>query len=610
MDELPSTHPQPGLDELFQHSPACLALFEAAEPFRVITHNPAFQQVLDEPFRTSGVIGKSVREFAKDADQVLHIFRQVGETGEPFRIEHFLYEGLERGPTWWNWSLTPVWRSGQVTTLVLTSVEITESVVAQQKLEQEIVARQDIERALAGERELFQRIVDTIPVMITMYDAEKNLLLVNKEFERLAGWSTEEAQLENVFELCYPDPSYRAEVARFMASCQGWKDIDLVTRDGRKVPTSWANVRLTDDRQVGIGLDLTDRKAAEDSLENSRKELALERAFLEAVIETAPVGMSVARDPQGKPPIINREARTMMGVDNLDGGLERYGSLPVRHPDGRRYSLEEFAVIRALEQGEETVGREVIFQADAGERRWIVNARPLRDESGRIVAAITSFLDIEDRRQAEEARQRLVDELNHRVKNTLAVVQSFARQSFGTLADPRDARASFESRLRALAGAHDLLTEESWSSAMLSDVVALALRVCDPFNVNKGRVDLVIETDECLSPRAAVALSMALHELATNALKHGALSVPAGRLQVRCADGPTKTDAVTIHWLETNGPGSQLGESRGFGMKLLRNTIEKELSSQLRMSFGDEGVDCQMQLPRSKLKAAQTKASH
>jgi len=238
MIELSSAQSAPGLAELFEHSPACLGLFEAKEPFRVIAHNPAFQKVLDEPFRTKGVAGLTLPEFASNPDRVLAVYRQVAETGEPFVVERYRYDGLERGPTWWNWSLTPVRRDGRITSLVLTSVEVTEAVLAQQKLEAEIEARRDAEELLAGEQELFQRIVDIIPVMITMYDADKNLLLVNREFERLAGWSTEEARAESVFEICYPDPDYRAEVARFMESCQGWKDIRLVTRNGQTLQTS------------------------------------------------------------------------------------------------------------------------------------------------------------------------------------------------------------------------------------------------------------------------------------------------------------------------------------------------------------------------------------
>ncbi len=598
MTELREDRPATLLDDLFANSPACLGLFEAVEPFKVIAHNPAFQKVLDEPFRSTGVVGLSVPEFATNPDAVMKIYRQVAETGEAFAVERYRYDGLERGPTWWNWSLTPVSRDGRVTSLVLTSVEVTDVVVMQEKLEAEITARRQTERMLAGEQELFQRIVDIIPVMITVYDADKNLLLVNDEFERLAGWSTEQAQQEPVFEICYPDPDYRAEIAQFMESKQGWKDLRMRTRDGRTLETSWSNVHLSDDRQVGIGLDLSDRKETEQALERGRRDLALERAFLEAVIETAPIGISVARDPQGKPPIINREARRMMQVDELGGGIERYDALPLRHLDCRPYDRDELAIIKALRDGVEVTDREMIFAGAEGNRRWIVNSRPLRDQSGEIIAAIASFLDIEDRRRAEEARELLVDELNHRVKNTLAIVQSLAVQSFRDVSDPKLAQAKFHARLSGLAAAHDLLTRENWTSAMLSDLLQTSLAACGISSGVDGAARLIIDTDERLAPKPAVAFSMALHELATNAIKHGSLSDKQGSIEVRCETPTDRPDRVSIFWTELGGPASAPEMPRGFGMKLLANTIERELGGTLEARVGPEGLVCQIDLPR------------
>lgn len=601
MTRRPESYPLPEFAELFNHSPACLALFEAKEPFRVLFHNDAYQRVLDEPFRQDGVVGKVIPEFAPNPERVMEVFRKVVATGEPFATESYRYDGLKRGPTWWNWSLTPVEKGGCISSLVLTSFEVTETVTAHEKLQAEIEARNDAEALLAGEQELFQRIVDIIPVMITMYDADKNLLLVNKEFERLAGWSTAEARAEPTFEICYPDPAYREEVAEFMSRCEGWKDIRMNTRDGLTLETAWSNVKLSDDRQVGIGIDLTQRKKAESELRNSRKELALERSFLEAVIEAAPVGISVARDPQGKPPIINREAREMMGIDKLEGGLERYLDLPLHDAEGNRYSYDDLAIIQALKDGKETTNREVIFETKNGYRRWLVNGRPLRDNTGDIRAAIASFIDIEDRRRAEEARELLVDELNHRVKNTLAIVQSIAAQSFRDLSEPKYAQTKFRARLRALAAAHDLLTETNWSDAMLSKTIVASLYACGITNEESDRLDITIETDQKLDSKAAVSLSMALHELATNAIKHGALSTEMGRLRVRCAPSATRDDAVKIDWIETGGTVDSTNRRDGFGMRLLRSTVESEMKGRLDMLFSPGGLECTVELPRASI---------
>jgi len=121
------------------------------------------------------------------------------------------------------------------------------------------------------ESDLLQTIIDRIPVMITMYEAGPRVLRLNREFERLTGWSTEAARGVDLMASCYPDPAYRAEVNRYMDSLrEGWRDFDLATRDGRVLQTSWSNIRLPDDTRIGIGLDVTERRRAEVERERAR----------------------------------------------------------------------------------------------------------------------------------------------------------------------------------------------------------------------------------------------------------------------------------------------------------------------------------------------------
>jgi PAS domain S-box-containing protein len=130
--------------------------------------------------------------------------------------------------------------------------------------------------SLRHERELLRRIIDTIPVMITMFDPEATMLRLNPEFTRVVGWSTEEAKSASLMEEIYPDPAYRRHVLDFMESCrEGWMDVRMRTRDGRTIETSWANIRLSDDTRVGIGIDITERKRAEVALRTRNRRLRL-----------------------------------------------------------------------------------------------------------------------------------------------------------------------------------------------------------------------------------------------------------------------------------------------------------------------------------------------
>jgi PAS domain S-box-containing protein len=160
--------------------------------------------------------------------------------------------------------------------------------------------------ALRRERELLLRLIDTIPVMISLYRPDTRVLRVNREFERTLGWTSDQAEDASLLEQCYPDPEYRAEVQRFMQSLEsGWRDFRIRAKDGRTVETSWANIRLSDDTQVGIGIDIGERKAAEQErarlyeAERRARGVAerlqrLAAAFSEAVTE-ATVGEVVMR---------------------------------------------------------------------------------------------------------------------------------------------------------------------------------------------------------------------------------------------------------------------------------------------------------------------------
>ncbi len=137
----------------------------------------------------------------------------------------------------------------------------------------DITQQKKAEKALKSERELLQAIVNTIPVMITIYDPHVEHMQVNKSFEEITGWTNEEIQHMDAMKSVYPDPDYRLEIAEFMRSLSGWKDLTMTVKDGSKIASSWANVRIPDGRQVGIGIDIRERKKLEEKLKQSRDHL-------------------------------------------------------------------------------------------------------------------------------------------------------------------------------------------------------------------------------------------------------------------------------------------------------------------------------------------------
>lgn len=129
------------------------------------------------------------------------------------------------------------------------------------------------EKNLKNERELLQAIISTIPVMITIYDPQMENMQVNKAFEEITGWTNKEIQHLDVMKSIYPDPDYRLKAVKFMRSLSGWKDFTMTIKDGSKIASSWANVQIPDGRQVGIGIDIRERKKLEEELKQSRDHL-------------------------------------------------------------------------------------------------------------------------------------------------------------------------------------------------------------------------------------------------------------------------------------------------------------------------------------------------
>lgn len=201
------------------------------------------------------------------------------------------------------------------------------------------------------------------------------------------------------------------------------------------------------------------------------------------------------------------------------------------------------------------------------------------------------FRDVTDRKMVEEERELLINELNHRVKNTLATVQSVARQTLTGRGVPQAVQRGFEARLQALGNVHTLLTEQNWEGAGLREVIEMSLR---PHGVADHERFSLDGSDFRLRPKSAVALSMALNELGTNASKYGALSEGKGHVEIvwRIEDG-----RFALRWRESGGPSVRQPTRRGFGSRLIERGLAAELRGQAKIEYRPEGVVCIIEAP-------------
>ncbi len=262
-----------------------------------------------------------------------------------------------------------------------------------------------------------------------------------------------------------------------------------------------------------------------------------------------------------------------------------WGWQSVHHPNILPEMLQRWT--RALATGDPF---EMTFPlrrgSDGSFRMFMTRAEPLR-EGGRLVGWFGTNTDITEQEQTRERLQLVINELNHRVKNTLATVQSLAANSFRR-SDP-NAYLTFEQRLMALSGVHDLLTKGSWSTTSLHDLVTQAV-----FTFETDRFD--IEGPEArVDPGVASALAITLHELCTNALKYGALSNQQGRVGVRWAlEAVPAGQRLEIGWTERGGPRVTPPQKDGFGLKLIRRATAVERGSSVSHEFPPEGATCRI----------------
>ncbi len=220
----------------------------------------------------------------------------------------------------------------------------------------------------------------------------------------------------------------------------------------------------------------------------------------------------------------------------------------------------------------------------------LLTVRTLGEQVGRVL----------ERKRTEEHQHLMAMELNHRVRNNLAVIQSIARQTFAGDRADEQARKAFESRLGAMAAAHEVLTRRNWEAASLHEVVERVISGC---GAGQGQLD-VQGTELWLPARSTVSFTMALHELCTNATKYGAFSRPGGKVAIAwriVGNGGGKM--LRFEWRETGGPPVSPPSTRGFGTTMIERALARELAGSVDLEFRPEGLVCTIEAPVPNLRS-------
>ena len=428
---------------------------------------------------------------------------------------------------------------------------------------------------------LLQKVLDAVVVM----RADGTVADWNACAEQTFGWSRDEALGVSMNDLIVPAQhreAHSAGLQRYLQTGTGPVidqriEISAIDRGGREFPIELSITEAPyGGERVFIGFlrDISGRRAAEIALRESEARLA-------ATYNHALVGIAEV-DKAGRIFRANEQFSVVTGYSLEE--LRNKTFLEITHPDDadedRRLFEEQWAGSRDSYQLEKR------FVRNDGSIIWVeLAASMVRGSGGASSYGVRIVRDITDRRRAEEHQRLLFAELNHRVKNSLAVVQGLAHQTFKSDRVPPELLRAFEGRLTALAAAHNLLMKQSWEPTPIDKVVEAALK---PFQTGQPRIDWG-GPEVLLAPSAAVSLALGLHELATNAAKYGALTNKTGRIDV---DWRIENGDFELTWRETGGPAVETPGRSGFGTRLLQRAVAQDLGGTVRLEFDPAGVIC------------------
>lgn len=333
------------------------------------------------------------------------------------------------------------------------------------------------------------------------------------------------------------------------------------------------------------------QETAEADVESFRDHLG---PFVVAAETTRmPMVFTNARDVDNPIIFANDSFLSLLGYERSEVLGIKFNALMERCTDSN-----SLAQIEAAFEDSTNADTEIRYQRKDGSEFWAsVFITPVHDKNGVVVQHFASLIDITAHKLAQSQSSMLINELNHRVKNTLSTVQSIVAQALRKTSDAKSIGESIESRLFALSRSHDLLTRENWQSAGLHDVVEVAM---EPFGIANGRAErFVIKGDNIrFPPNASLALSIAFHELATNAVKYGAFLNETGSVHVSWTIKSMPTGKrLILCWRETGGPPVTPPTRKGFGSRVIEHGLAHELEGVVHLDYQPRGVVCTIDIP-------------
>lgn len=350
-----------------------------------------------------------------------------------------------------------------------------------------------------------------------------------------------------------------------------------------------SNVQFCDGQFVHtrcVTVDVTAQKTLEAALHESERRFRDLLGALPAAVYTT--------DADGRITYYNQAAIELAGREPRLGSDEWCVTWKLYHPDGSPMPHDQCPMAIALKEDRPVRGAEAVAERPDGSRvPFIPYPTPLHDESGALIGAVNMLVDITERKNAEKRQQLLMNELAHRSRNLLTVVQTIASRSLCGTQSLAEARDALMQRIQALARSQALVVNGTFEGASLSEIIRLEFEAFS----DRVRAD---GPDVMLNSRAAQTFALLVHELATNATKHGALSRPEGRIAINWSVERDGAEAkFRFRWTERDGPRVTKPARQGFGRMLIEKAAAQEFGAEPKISFDPEGLTYKIEAPLS-----------
>lgn len=455
----------------------------------------------------------------------------------------------------------------------------------------DITERRHTEKTIRASEERLRDLIVALPGAVYTTDAEGRITSYNPAAVELWGRAPELGGDEwcGSWRMYTPDgaplPHDQCPMAIALKERRPIQGCEAVAErpDGVRVPflaypTPLRNASGEVTGAVNMLVDITERKRAEELTQR----LAVVVESSDDAITSETIDGTITSWNNGAQRLFGYTADEIIGKSSM-----------ILAPEDRR--AEETNILDHLGRDEHVQHFETLRRRKDGSAVWVsLTISPIKNAGGKVIGASTIARDITERRRADEHRKTLMDELNHRVKNTMAVIQSIASQTLGHASTLDEARDAFESRLLNLARIHDTLTLENWQSAELGDIVADTVK---PHAGGENRFRIEGQNVR-LAPRAVLAISMAIHELGTNAVKYGALSSEHGHVVIVWRiEGEGADRRLFLHWEESGGPTVAEPKRKGFGSRLIERALASELGGEVRVNYQSSGLACTILAP-------------